>query len=155
MLFRSTKRDPGLGYTIAGLPIIQNVMLWVSPRSLFENGLRQAFFNDALVTQDMVERYWELNRKVGNRAATLKRFRTPRDSFLVDNANRITAPTLILWGDQDMLTPRDMGDAWNAAIRGSKLIVFRNVGHVPMEEVPEQSARAVREFLSPSPAPAG
>ena len=49
------------------------------------------------------------------------------------------------------LTPRDMGEAYNAAIKGSKLIVYNNVGHIPMEEVPEQSARAVREFLSPAP----
>jgi pimeloyl-ACP methyl ester carboxylesterase len=45
-----------------------------------------------------------------------------------------------------------MGDAYNAAIMGSKLVVFRNTGHIPMEEVPEQSARVLREFLSPTPA---
>jgi pimeloyl-ACP methyl ester carboxylesterase len=144
-----TARDAGLGFTIARLPVIQNVMLYVSPRSLFEQGLKKAFSDDALVTQEMVDRYWILNRKTGNRAATLKRFQTPVDNVVQENAERITTPTLILWGDQDSLTPPDIGQAYNAAIKGSRLVVFRNTGHVPMEEVPEQSARVVREFLAP------
>jgi pimeloyl-ACP methyl ester carboxylesterase len=144
------KRDPGLGFTIARLPVINNVMLHVSPRGLFEEGLRKAIDNDALVTPEMVDRYWILNRKEGNRAATLKRFATPFDTFIPDNVQKITTPTLILWGETDSLTPKDIGQAYNAAIKGSKLVVFRKTGHVPMEEVPEQSARIVREFLSPA-----
>ncbi len=143
--------DPGLGFLIARTPVIRNVMLYVSPRGLFEEGLKKAIVNDALVTPEMVDRYWILNRKTGNRAASLKRFQTPFDNFIPENVARISAPTLIIWGDKDTLLPPDIGQAYNAAIRGSKLMVFRNTGHAPMEEVPDQSARAVREFLSPSP----
>jgi pimeloyl-ACP methyl ester carboxylesterase len=143
--------DPGLGFLIARTPVIRNVMLYVSPRGLFEEGLKKAIVNDALVTPEMVDRYWILNRKTGNRAASLKRFQTPFDNFIPENVARISAPTLIIWGDKDTLLPPDIGQAYNAAIRGSKLMVFRNTGHAPMEEVPDQSARAVREFLNPSP----
>lgn len=146
-----TQRDPGLGFIIARTPVIQNIMLYVSPRGLFEDGLKKAIVNDAIVTPEMVDRYWILNRKTGNRAASLKRFQTPFDDFIQQNVTRISTPTLIIWGESDTLTPLDIGQAYNAAIRGSKLVVFRNTGHVPMEEVPAQSARAVREFLSPTP----
>ena len=146
-----TPRDPGLGFRLARMPVIQYALLYVSPRSLFEDGLKKAIVDDALVTPAMVDRYWELNRRPGTRAATLKRFQTPQDDFVEKNVAKITTPTLILWGDLDTLVPRDAGEAYNAAIKGSKLIVYKNVGHLPMEEVPEQSARAVREFLSPPP----
>ena len=146
-----TPRDPGLGFVIARTPVIQNVMLYVSPRGLFEDVLKKAFSSDALVTPEMIDRYWILNRKAGNRAASLKRFQTPFDTFVQDNVASITTPTLILWGDQDTLTPPDIGQSYNEAIKGSKRVVFRNTGHAPMEEVPEQSARVVREFLSPAP----
>jgi len=144
-------RDAGIGFTIARTPVLRNIMLYVSPRGLFEQGLKKAFFNQALVTPEMIDRYWELNRKEGNRAASLKRFQTPLDTFIQDNASKITTPTLILWGDHDLLIPSDAGQAFNAAIKGSKLVVFHNCGHVPMEELPEQSARIVREFLAPTP----
>jgi pimeloyl-ACP methyl ester carboxylesterase len=149
-----TPRDPGLAFTLARTPVIQYLMLYVTPRNLFEEGLKKAFVDDALVTPDMVDRYWKLTRREGSRAASLKRFQLPYDTMLQDNVAKIATPTLILWGDQDTLTPRDMGEAYNAAIKGSKLVVYKNVGHIPMEEVAEQSARAVRDFLTPAPSPA-
>jgi pimeloyl-ACP methyl ester carboxylesterase len=148
-----TPRDPGLGFTLARMPVVQNIMLYVTPRFVFENSLKIAIFNDALVTPEMVDLYWKLNRREGNRAASLKRFQTPFDTYVQDNAAKIATPTLILWGKEDTLTPRDMGEAFNAAIKGSKFVVYNDVGHIPMEEAPEPTARAVREFLSPEPAP--
>lgn len=146
-------RDPGLGFRLARIPVVQNLMLYITPRSLFEDGLRKAFHNPDLVTPEMIDRYWELNRREGNRAATLKRFQVAPDTFIQDNASKITTPTLILWGAADLLVPRDVGDKYAAAIKGSKYVVYNDVGHIPMEEVPEQSARAVREFLAPTPLP--
>jgi pimeloyl-ACP methyl ester carboxylesterase len=147
----AVERDPGLGFRLARIPVIQNVMLYVTPRSLFEDGLKKAFLDDTLVTPAMVDRYWELNRREGTRAAMLKRFQTEQDTFIQDNAAKITTPTLILWGAEDTLVPPDVGEAYAGAIKDSKLIEYDNVGHIPMEEVSDQSARAVREFLSPAP----
>lgn len=56
-------------------------------------------------------------------------------------------PTLILWGREDSWTPLAMGETFHAGIAGSELVVFDGVGHIPMEEVPEDSAAAVRAFL--------
>lgn len=144
-------RDPGWAQVIARTPVVQDILLYVAPRILFESALKRSVVNQAVATPEAVDRYWILNRKVGNRAATLKRFQTPFDTFVKDNVGRITAPTLILWGDRDAITPPDIGQAYNAAIKGSKLVVFRNIGHLTMEETPEQSARAVRQFLSSPP----
>ncbi len=147
----ATPRDPGLGFTLARIPGLNYAFLYISPRALFEEGLKKAFVDDTLVTPEMIDRYWELNRKTGNRAATLKRFQSSLDNFVQDNASKITTPTLILWGELDTLTPHDMGQAYNTGIKGSKLVTFKNTGHIPMEEVPDQSARIVREFLAPTP----
>lgn len=147
-----TPRDPGIGFTLARIPVVQNIMLYVTPRFVFESSLKTAIFDDALVTPEMVDLYWKLNRREGNRAASLKRFQTPFDTYIQDNAAKIATPTLIIWGKEDTLTPRDMGDAYNAAIKGSKFVIYNDVGHIPMEEAPEPTARAVREFLTPEPA---
>jgi pimeloyl-ACP methyl ester carboxylesterase len=146
----SVERDPGIGFRLARMPIVQNLMLYVTPRRVFEDNLKTAIGDDALVTPEMVDLYWELNRREGNRAASLKRFQTAQDTFVQDNASKIAAPTLILWGELDTLTPPDMGEAYAAAIKGSRLIVYNNVGHIPMEEVSETSSQAVREFMTPT-----
>ena len=139
--------DPGIGLRIARMPVLQNIMLYVTPRGLYEEGLRKAFYDKTLVTAEMVDRYWELNRRPGNRAATLKRFQSVQDTFVADHVSEIKVPTLILWGDKDTLVPMDAGEGYRDAIKGSQFILYHDVGHIPMEEVAARSAEAVRGFL--------
>jgi pimeloyl-ACP methyl ester carboxylesterase len=145
----STPRRQSLGYFVLRTPVLQNVLLYVSPRMLFEAEFKRSVVNPQLATPEMIDRYWILNRKVGNRAATLKRSQTPYDTFLPENVSKIVSPTLLIWGDQDGVTPPDIAQSYNAAIKGSRLVMFRNTGHLAMEETPAQSARVVREFLAP------
>lgn len=144
--------NPGLGFLIARMPVVREIMRFVSPRSIFEGGLKQAFHVPAQVTPEMVDRYWELNRGPGMRAATLKRFSTPWDFTLREKAKDIKVPVLILWGRHDNLVPVDVGEAYRDAISGSQLIIYENAGHIPMEELPAQSAGDLRKFLNTLPA---
>lgn len=72
----------------------------------------------------------------------------------------ITAPTLVVWGDQDRLVAPDLAPYVAAAIPDSRLLVLDDIGHVAMMEDPETTARAVLGLLedvaartSPAPAP--
>ena len=56
-------------------------------------------------------------------------------------------PTLILWGGQDRLIPPDNGDAFARDIKGSQLLRFPALGHVPHEEDPAATVRPVQAFL--------
>ena len=67
--------------------------------------------------------------------------------------SEIQAPTLIMIGDQDVLTPLEMGPSGAGAkvmqelIPNSKLAVLEGCGHINLFERPEQSARVITEFL--------
>ena len=61
---------------------------------------------------------------------------------------RITAPTLLLWGDRDTVVPRGDIDRVAAGIAGARVEVFPGIGHVPMAECPEQLAAAIARFVS-------
>ncbi len=73
------------------------------------------------------------------------------ESFLSDDfaqeLHRITAPTLIVWGDQDEITPRREGEALSAAIADSRFLVYEGVGHSPHWEVPERFASDLVSFV--------
>ncbi|BCW87218.1 2-hydroxy-6-oxononadienedioate/2-hydroxy-6-oxononatrienedioate hydrolase [Alphaproteobacteria bacterium SO-S41] len=146
-----TPSDPGLGFRLARLPVIQNLLLVVTPRSLFAASLKTAIADDGLVTDAMVDRYWLLNRMAGTRAASLKRFQLDPDTTVQSRAGEIAIPTLILWGAKDTLIPVDAASSWQAAVKGSQLIVYPDAGHVPMEEVAETSAADAAKFLSATP----
>lgn len=63
---------------------------------------------------------------------------------------RIKAPTLILWGRADKVVPVAQAEQLAAAIPGSKLIIYDDVGHAPQEEAAAASLTDVREFLNQS-----
>jgi len=72
------------------------------------------------------------------------------ESFLSDDftqeLHRITAPTLIVWGDQDAITPRSDGEALSAVLADSRFLVYEGVGHSPHWEVPERLASDLVSF---------
>ncbi|WP_375490679.1 alpha/beta fold hydrolase [uncultured Jatrophihabitans sp.] len=67
---------------------------------------------------------------------------------------KITAPTLVLWGDTDRLVAPDLAPYVAAAIPDSRLLVFDDIGHTAMMEDPAATARAVLAFLDET-APTG
>lgn len=69
------------------------------------------------------------------------------DAYLNDRIGTIKAPTLILWGDKDQLIELAAGEAYHAAIPGSQLVVFKDCGHSPQYERPQETAEAILAFL--------
>jgi pimeloyl-ACP methyl ester carboxylesterase len=71
---------------------------------------------------------------------------TIRENLSTD-AGRITAPTLLIWGENDMPTPLSQGKKLHALIRGSKLEVIPKAGHFVYREHPDEVAKLIKEFL--------
>jgi pimeloyl-ACP methyl ester carboxylesterase len=135
-------------YHLARTPVANQVLLYFTPRKLVVDGLDNAIVRKSIVTPAMIDSYWDFARMEGTRAATLKRFTTRADHYVRKHASAITMPTLILWGEEDRLIPLASGHEWAKAVTGSKLIVYPATGHIPMEEVADQSAGDVRAFLN-------
>jgi non-heme chloroperoxidase len=66
---------------------------------------------------------------------------------LSDEISNIHAPTLIVWGDQDQVVPRNDQDALAAAIGDSRLILYEGAGHSPHWEQPNRFAADLASFL--------
>lgn len=64
---------------------------------------------------------------------------------------RIRVPTLILWGRHDRLIPSAVGQAYEKAIPGARLVFIEEAGHVPLREAPEACAEAITAFLKGRP----
>ena len=70
-----------------------------------------------------------------------------KDSDLTAIAKKITIPTLILWGKKDRVLHIDNAKLFNNTIKNSKLIVFDDLGHVPLLEDPDRVALSVKHFI--------
>jgi pimeloyl-ACP methyl ester carboxylesterase len=143
-------RKAPIGFRLARMPGARSLMKWIAPRSMFESSLKTTLYDPAHVTPTMIDRYWELNRYPGNREATMRRFALAHNNHPASREQlaAIKAPTLILWGQEDNLIPVASARWFQQAMPGSRLIIYPHVGHVPMEEVADQSAKDVAAFLT-------
>lgn len=64
-----------------------------------------------------------------------------------DKLDKITIPTLVLWGDHDRLVPLDDGKDYAKRIAGAKLVVIPESGHAPGIEKPELVLAAIEPFI--------
>jgi len=139
-----------IGFRVAQIPVLNTMMDSLLPRSVIESSLRNVYGDPAKVTPELVDRYYDLTRREGNRKALVERF---RQSPAADDSQRVrvlTLPTLILWGGRDRLIPPDSATRFHREITGSQLVMFDSLGHVPQEENPQATLKPVLEFLGPS-----
>jgi pimeloyl-ACP methyl ester carboxylesterase len=135
-----------LAFRIANIPMLNRVLLYITPRSLVIDGLQEAISKKDIINDEMIDSYWDFVRMEGTRAALLSRLNT-RNKPIKDRLKDIKIPTLILWGEEDRIVPLDVGREFHRLIQGSKLIVYPKTGHIPQEEVADESAADVRAFL--------
>jgi len=132
-------------FKVAQNPIFNKLLLKCTPKFIFGLNLKQVFYDHSKITDEMLTRYYELLRMEGNRQATLDRL-TTRKPYDVD-FEKLTMPVLIMWGKNDNWIPLQNGERLAEAIPGSKLKVFENAGHVPMEEIPTETVSEYLAFL--------
>jgi pimeloyl-ACP methyl ester carboxylesterase len=137
-----------IGYRLAYMPVVKEFLRYITPRSVIEKSIRQTLYVQAPIDDKMIDRYWEMIRYPGNRIATGPRLAVKRAIPTKDQFAGVTVPTLVMWGDRDSLTPVSGADWFASAIPGAQKIIYKDVGHIPMEEVADRSAADVDAFLS-------
>lgn len=120
---------------------------YITPRSVVKQSLLDNVVDDAIVTETMVDRYWELVRYPGNRRASGLRAIVDREPRFGRRLSEVTLPTLILWGAQDPVIPPDNARVFDEMMPNSRLVVLDDVGHLTMEEAPTRTAALIDEFL--------
>jgi pimeloyl-ACP methyl ester carboxylesterase len=69
------------------------------------------------------------------------------DPRLPSLLRRLRLPTLVVWGRQDAIVPVNCGERYHQNIRGSRLVIMEQCGHVPQIEKPQEFVNIVAEFL--------
>jgi pimeloyl-ACP methyl ester carboxylesterase len=147
------KKDLPIGFRIMAMPGINRIATVITPRSIVERSLRRSVSKGDYINDAEIDLYWELLRHPGNRDATVKRF-GQRSTRMVNSARPLpdlarAIPTLIIWGDEDKLVPVSAAPWFAEQYRNSTTRIFKGVGHIPMQEVPEESAKAVDQWAAP------
>ncbi len=142
--------SPGFEYGKAPeVTALVRLMQFVLPKVVLRKSLEPAYADPERLTAETVTRYWDLMRAPQVRPALIQRMQQLVLQDPVPLLVRITAPTLLLWGEQDTMIPLANAQDYVAAIAGARLVSFPGVGHLPHEEAPAATLPALRAFLQP------
>ena len=138
-----------LGFRLMRMPVIKEAARFIAPRSIFESSVKTSMSVQSKIDDKLIDRYWELNRYPGNREATMQRFASPKSMApsTQERLSTIKVPVMILWGAEDNLIPVTSAKWFAQALPQAKLVIYPEVGHIPMEEIPEKSANDVNMWL--------
>lgn len=136
-----------IAFRLSQNPITSLLLKNVLPKSLVARSVKNVYGNPDLVSEALVDRYYDLALREGNREALKERFKQSSSEYLVEKIKTITVPTLIIWGGKDRLIPLSLGTQFNQDIANSELFVFDELGHVPHEEDPQSTVAVVKRFL--------
>jgi pimeloyl-ACP methyl ester carboxylesterase len=136
-----------IGLKVAQIPILNNILTIITPRFMVKASIENVYADKTKVTKVLVNRYFELTLRAGNRQALIDRMTTKFDTIESANIKNIQQPTLILWGEQDQLIPVHNAYRFHNDLPNDTLVILKNSGHVPMEENPKESLKAVLSFL--------
>lgn len=137
-----------LAFRAAKIPLIKNIFTLITPKSVARKSIENVYADKSKVTKDLVTRYFELTLRPGNRQAFVDRFSAENDPEAYKQISGIAHPTLIIWGDQDLLIPIENAALFQRDLPNDTLVILENSGHVPMEENPKRSVEAVLSFLN-------
>lgn len=137
-----------LAFQLASMRGIRWVTERILPRALVATSVRNVFGNPDKATPERIDRYFELNLRVGNRRALFQRMDQAQFGASAKLIRRVSQPTLVLWGEADEMISPDQGNLFCRDIPKCKLIEFPGLGHLPQEEDPQATLPAVRAFLA-------
>lgn len=147
---------------------------YMTPRMTIRLLVLDAYGDTSKVTNEVVARYHDLLMHTGNRRAVIEiarnykeqhydddmhdgfEFRTPTFPSAYDptaeawdgyDIAEVTVPTLFQWGEEDSWLHVSFGEELASKISESQFITYDGVGHVPMEELPGETAEDAARFI--------
>ena len=105
------------------------------------------FYDPAMATEELVEEVFQITTSRLKVIKVLALAKSAIRSNLGEELNQIKLPTLLIWGNQDIITPPFVGEEFHKLIPNSELHFIDKCGHAPMMEVPAEFNQILGTFL--------
>jgi pimeloyl-ACP methyl ester carboxylesterase len=131
------------------LPVLGDIVspLLIGSRSLLRRRMKRVYDRHATVLDERRVEARHRPLRAANTQRAIVRTARQWDADRIDrDAHLITHQTLLVWGETDTEIPLRNGEYLNQQIEDSRLVVFRNCGHLPHEEYPVEFTKVVAGF---------
>ncbi len=144
-----------LGFALNASPLTRWMSRYLLPRPLVRLSVEAVYGDPKRVTQEQVDRFFDMAVREGNRVALGQRIdhlvRERDQGIHAPEWAKVTAPALLIWGEKDRLIPPSTAQAYlkgrAPGAPAPELKLLPGLGHVPQLEDPVASLAAARPFI--------
>ena len=132
------------------VPDAAYVLKYIMPRALPEFMLRGGFGDKNKLTDELVDRWYDMWMREGNREAQLDRLQQYKPGDIEDIIRQLEVPTLLMWGEANTTAKFEQAAEFQELLENVELlkyISYPGVGHMAVQEAGEATGRDVRAFL--------
>ena len=140
-------KEPASQTAIFDVPVAGEVAVKLMRRTDFETSLRSAFADQDRVTPEVVDETWAWLSRPDRRSAFVDLVRSQDFGPVDDGLGRITAPTLVVWGQDDQWLPAAYAHEYGRRIPAAEVAVVPGAGHNVHEDEPGQVNAVLVDFL--------
>ena len=116
-------------------------------RSFIRERAAVTFYDDELVTDELVEEMYALVNSRPKALRLIKMARSSKRDSVTDRLDEIYQPALLIWGRDDEITPPDVAREFQQRLPNAELHFLEKCGHAPMMERPSAFNRLMKDFL--------
>jgi pimeloyl-ACP methyl ester carboxylesterase len=112
--------------------------------------LRSGFGDKSKLTDELVDRWYDMWRREGNREAQLDRLSQYKPGDIEEIIRQLEVPTLLMWGEANTTAKFEQATEFQELlenVESLKFISYPGVGHMAVQEAGEETGRDVRAFL--------
>jgi pimeloyl-ACP methyl ester carboxylesterase len=130
------------------LPLFPYLLIASRNRESVQGVLEECVSDRSLITREIIDRAFRLLRIRGTTWVLTSTFKHATDALrFKESLSLISHPTLVIWGEQDLIFPVAVGKKFHRVIPGSTLRTIPQSGHIPMWETPEAVNPILLSFL--------
>jgi len=107
----------------------------------------EVFYNPKVATKEIVDEVFETVNNRDKLVRTLSIAKSAIRHNMSSDLPNIKTPTLLIWGENDLVTPPEVAVEFNSLLPNSELIWIKKCGHAPMMEHPKEFNRILFNWL--------
>ena len=107
----------------------------------------EVFYNPKVATKEIVDEVFETVNNRDKLVRTLSIAKSAIRHNMSSDLPNIETPTLLIWGENDLVTPPEVAIEFNSLLPNSELIWIKKCGHAPMMEHPKEFNKILINWL--------
>jgi len=136
------------------VPKAADILKYIAPRALAEFMLTSRFGDPSKVNDKLIDQWYDMWMREGQRAAILARLRSYSSADIVKVTAAVRTPTLILWGEANPQAPVEQAEELQHMLKNAPsitVITYPGIGHMAAEEAGPAIARDIQTWLAAPP----